>query len=304
MENNKKTYSSIKDLNYDNNYHINYIFSDNPLIFDGTKLYQIGRMFCNKKTIIDSHMHTDYFELTIVTEGRGIVSTNNIDTEVSKGDIYLSLPYDTHKITSSTSDPLQFDFLSFNTTDPQQIDKLATIQSTFKYPKLRSFTDDFISKLANLIIKEFSSQSILSEKIVSSLLNLIILYSINNFHQSRNVVKYSLQAPDILCYQVMNYIDTHLTTLKNLEQVSEVFNYNYSYLSMLFKKITKTSISDFFIQKKFDYAKQLIIEGKKVYEVANILNYSNQYTFSKGFKKHFGMSPKHMQLGRDFNIKQ
>lgn len=296
MEIKGKSYSSVKDLNYDNNYHINYVFIESPLIFGSTNLYQIGRMFCNKKTIIDPHLHTDYFELTIVTEGRGIVTTNNIDTEVKKGDIYLSFPFDTHKITSSNNEPLQFDFLSFNTTDPQQNDKLVTIQSTFKYPKLRSFKDEFISKLASLIIKEFSSQSILSEKIVSSLLDLIILYSINNFHKSRDVVKYSLKAPDILCYQVMNYIDTHLTTLKNLEQVSEVFNYNYSYLSTLFKKITKTSISDFFIQKKFDYAKQLIIEGKKVYEVANILNYSNQYTFSKGFKKHFGIPPKQMQL--------
>ena len=292
----KNAYSSIKDLEIDNNYHVNYIFTDSPLFFGETSLFQIGRMFCNEKTVVESHLHNDYYELTIVTDGNGVITTNNIDTKIKKGDIYLSLPFDTHKITSSINNPLQFDFLAFNTKNPDQIEKLITLQSTFKHPKLRCFNNELIANLVNNLIAEFSSRSILSEQIVSSLLNLVILYTINDFRQHREVVKYSLKTSDILCFQVMNYIDTHITTIKNLEDISKAFNYNYSYLSALFKKITGTSINDFFSQKKFAYAKQLITKGKKVYEVANILNYSNQYTFSKGFKKYFGVSPKQIQL--------
>ena len=303
MSEQKNTYSSIKDLGIDNNYHVNYIFTDSPLLFGQTTLYQIGRMFCNEKTVVDTHLHNDYYELTIATNGTGVITTNNIDTKISKGDIYLSLPFDTHKITSSITNPLQFDFLSFNTTNPEQIDKLIALQSAFKHPKLRCFNNELIVNLVNHIIVEFSSRSILSEQIVSALLNLVILYSINDFRQNRDVVKYSLNSADILCFQVMNYIDTHITTIKSLEDVSKAFNYNYSYLSALFKNVTGTSMNEFFAQKKFAYAKQLITKGKKVYEVANTLNYSNQYTFSKGFKKYFGISPKQMQQQYNSNIK-
>jgi quercetin dioxygenase-like cupin family protein len=97
----------------DNNYHLNKAFFRHPLIYDGLQLLQIGRMFCKSTTVIDTHVHMDCYELTVVTDGQGLISTNGIPTQVKKGDIYVSLPCDAHKIEADSQNPLKFDFFAF-----------------------------------------------------------------------------------------------------------------------------------------------------------------------------------------------
>ena len=99
-------------------YHLNNPYFQNPLVFDGICVAQIGRMFCKSDTVIDPHLHTDLFELTIATGGKGTVTTNGVEIPVEKGDIYLSYPGDFHQICSSETHPLKYDFFSFNSKNP------------------------------------------------------------------------------------------------------------------------------------------------------------------------------------------
>ena len=64
------------------NYHINKSFFRSPLKFGEVYLYQIGRLFCNSDTVVDTHIHIDLFELTVVTGGRGVVTTNGVSVPV------------------------------------------------------------------------------------------------------------------------------------------------------------------------------------------------------------------------------
>ena len=81
-----------------NAFHINKSFFRAPLTFDGLHVLQIGRMFCSSNTEIDTHVHLDFFELTVVTDGEGLIYANGVATQVKKGDIFLSLPCDAHRI--------------------------------------------------------------------------------------------------------------------------------------------------------------------------------------------------------------
>ena len=68
--------------------------------------------------------------------------------------------------------------------------------------------------------------------------------------------------------------------------------YSYGYLSALYKKTTSNTLSDYYRNKKLELAKHLVIEKKlKIGEIAEILNYSSVYAFSKAFKNKFGVSP-------------
>ena len=78
------------------NYHLDNVFFNNPLEFDEVYLIQIGRLYCKNSTVIDTHIHTDLFELTIVTGGAGTVTTNDITSSIKNGDIYISMPGDIH----------------------------------------------------------------------------------------------------------------------------------------------------------------------------------------------------------------
>ncbi len=295
MKESQITYQPSKDVKIQNDYHLNYAFPS-PLIFNDINLLQVGRMFCNETSAIYSHLHSNFYELTIIADGKGTIITNNIRTNVQQGDIYLSFPYDTHEIISSKAEPLKFNHIAFSISNDEILNNLREIQVYFNSPKLRCFKDENILPLIEHIITELNENGLFCKQAMSSSLSLMLIYTIRNFFFSKSTLKKNVSNKDVLCYKVMNYIDTHLMTLKNLKQLAEKFNYNYNYLSEIFKNTTNVSLTDYFTRKKFDYAKQLIIDGKKVYEVANILNYSNQYTFSKGFKIHFGTSPKQLQL--------
>ena len=99
-------------------YHLDHSYFGEPRRFGDFLLYQIGRQYCERDTVVEAHIHMPFFELTIVTEGHGTVITNGVGTPVSRGDIYFSLPCDTHEIHVDPDDPLQYDYVAFHCDTP------------------------------------------------------------------------------------------------------------------------------------------------------------------------------------------
>ena len=128
---------------------------------------------------------------------------------------------------------------------------------------------------------------------LADILNQIVIYLIRDFQRKKGSYVYpSVNAAEILCYQIMYYIDTHIFALKNLTELSHFTNYNYSYLSTLFKKTTGRTVLEYYQESKLKTARCMIQEKKlKIGEIADLLNYSSVYAFSKAYKKKYGISP-------------
>lgn len=78
--------------------------------------------------------------------------------------------------------------------------------------------------------------------------------------------------------------------------VSEKLDYTYTYLSAIFSETTYSSIENFIILKKIDYAKSLIINTDlTLTEIAYKLNYSSVAHLSSQFKKTTGLTPSSFQ---------
>lgn len=279
-----------------NYYHLNNIYRPDPLRLGDIYLIQIGRMFCLENTSYESHLHLNWFELTVVTDGEGSVTTNNVNIPVKSGDIYLSFPADVHQIHSSAEHPLKYDFFSFYTTNPAFNEQLEKILTQFQDPHERTFSDSRIQTLIVNSIAEFHHSDdalILSKELLENTFHSVIIYLIRDFNEkSLKKNQYNVNRADILCYQIMNYIDTHIFTLKNLNSLETITNYNYSYLSNLFKKTTNITLQEYYLNSKLNAAKQLIKERKlKIGEIAELLNYSSIYVFSHAYKNKYGVSP-------------
>lgn len=77
-----------------------------------------------------------------------------------------------------------------------------------------------------------------------------------------------------------------------LTEVADSFGYNYDYLANLFRKTTNQKLSNYFIDRKLEMARLLLLENKKkITEIADITNYANVFAFSKAFKHKYGVSP-------------
>ena len=276
-------------------YHVNKHYVSNPLPFGEVSLLQLGRRYCEPTEVISAHPHLNWFELTIVTGGSGTVVTNNKETPVASGDIYLSFPCDIHEIRADRGTKLEYDFFAFYATDEELKKTLKTITLEYWDENKRVFQDQKIPTLIELAISEFiSDEELYSKAVLTNIFHLVLVYLIRDFN---NVTPHSANVSDseILCFQVMNYLDTHVYSLKQLEPLAKKFNYNYGYLSGLFKRTTGKTISEYFHHRKMETAKALILERKKsIGEIAEMLGY-NLYSFSKAFKKSYGISPKNLQ---------
>ncbi len=270
--------------------------------YDGKDLYgkinlvQIGRLICDKGFIIGKHTHLNWFELTCVVEGEGFIYGGSEKVAVRKGDIFLSFPCEVHSIESSNVNPLTFDHFAFFTEDPKLKDRFEHLMAGYANPSKRAFRNYLIRELLDGCIKELLSGTEFQRDHLSASFSLIILELFDIFKVRRGegfITEAGFQTPEKLCETVKNYIDTHLFSLRSLSDLSSLCGYNYSYLSFLFKKITGTTLSNYYKQRRFESARLMIKENKlKISEISNLLGYNSVYAFSKAFKDEFGVSPK------------
>jgi len=285
-------------------YHLDKSFGASPLRFGFFRLVQIGRMYCTGQTVVGKHAHKNWFELTIATKGRGAVQTNDVAIPVEAGDIYLSFPCDFHAIISDAKDPLHFDFFSFFVEDPTFGAELEQIMQTHMPPDARVLRDDTIASLVGIAIAEVGEKRAYSEELLGALFTQLLIRLIRGFlYDGENHARSGVTEADALCYRLMNYIDTHIYTMTGLEELSAATNYNYSYLSSLFRKTTAGTLADYYRRRRLETARLLIAEDERsMTEIAGLLHYSSIYTFSRAFKDQYGMSP--MQYKKNLPLRE
>lgn len=93
---------------------------------------------------------------------------------------------------------------------------------------------------------------------------------------------------------VKQIIETEYDKNINLTEIANRVYLNPKYLSRMFKKETGLNIIDYLLHVRINMAKQLLRENLdfKVYEVANMVGYTDSVFFNKLFKKLVGMTPK------------
>lgn len=95
-----------------------------------------------------------------------------------------------------------------------------------------------------------------------------------------------------LIRRIADYIGEHLQDHMTVKQLAEQFHLNASYLSVLFKKETGRTISDFVQEARMNKAKDLLRDpGIKVYEVAEQVGFQTAAYFAYLFKKVTGTTP-------------
>ena len=101
----------------------------------------------------------------------------------------------------------------------------------------------------------------------------------------------------------------NLRLYKISSYLSDQLEYSYAHLSNLFSEATHSSIENFVILRKVNYAKELIASGNhSLTEIAYRLNYSSVAHLSNQFKKTTGLTPtkfqRILQKRREHRIQQ
>ena len=240
------------------------------------------------------HLHRNWFELTILTEGSGTIYTNDTPIKVSKGDIYLSCPAEFHEIVANST--LHYDFFSFQTQNTSYREDLERIMQQFAGADQRILHNDSIRALVRDAIAQFQmpdSTPYRKEILETQFLQILILLIRDFKNIEPGYTPYNATQTRQFCFSLMHYIDTHIYTMKNPGELAEITNYNYSYLSHLFHSITSQTLSAYFRKRRLETAAGLLRENDlSITQIAQMLQYSSLYAFSKAFHAYHGMSPR------------
>lgn len=141
------------------------------------------------------------------------------------------------------------------------------------------------TEIAQTEVLRCLSSTLQSEKIVSQLLHIIMEMMFANSDP--------VDDSDTLAKQLLKYIEENFIKLDNLEDITKEFQYNYSYLSRLFKKECNVSISRYVLTKRMELAKCMIEnnEGLSITQIAQLTGYADSHYFSRAFKMYEGITP-------------
>lgn len=92
--------------------------------------------------------------------------------------------------------------------------------------------------------------------------------------------------------RVVQYIRSNYSCELKLEQLANIFGYNSAYLGKVFHQYTGENFNNYLDRIRITEAKRLLMMNEyKVYEVAEMVGYSNINYFHNKFKKYVGISP-------------
>ncbi|WP_308635068.1 response regulator transcription factor [Paenibacillus silvisoli] len=91
--------------------------------------------------------------------------------------------------------------------------------------------------------------------------------------------------------KMLDLIQRNYAENLKLESLADVFNYNSAYLGKLFKSVTGEYFNTYVDKVRVEKAKELLGQGMKVYQVAELVGYSNVDYFHSKFRKYVGSAP-------------
>ena len=97
---------------------------------------------------------------------------------------------------------------------------------------------------------------------------------------------------DDILGRLQKYIAEHYTDKLNLTQIAQDIHANGSYLSRLYKTKTGQNLFDVINKMKLEKAKEYMSQGKRIYEIAQLVGFDDVSYFSRVFRKYEGCSPR------------
>lgn len=233
-----------------------------------------------------------HHEILFICEASGNIVIGGNRYPIKKGMLFYIPPGVQQTIELHTKNPEHYMSVHFNGSrmvlDSDRKWKCQESIKTLHQPLAQEIKNYILVKeLFEKLVDSWNDKGPSYEFVAGTLLRqLFILISQNNKIQSRNY------AISLKIDQIIEYMRQNINRQITLEELSGIVGLSTFYLSKAFKDATGYPIIKYFNKMKIDKAKELLIEGnKKVKEVAYELGYTNEFYFSRIFKRIEGLNP-------------
>ena len=249
------------------------------------------------------------YEVILVTSGKCKITVDNIEFLCKKNDVVFLRPGLHHKFEcidniDFVQPHIHFDmiydnmsekrFVSFKPKEEMSDDELHLIQKdifedinipyVFTPSNITNFQKTFFEIIELFEKKEYNYELSCKAKMLE-LLNYILM----QFDQTAS------PKPDIICNPVItvkNYIDNNYISVITLDTLSKQFYINKYTLLRKFKSMYGKNIISYYRGKRIEYIKNILkTTTLPISTLAEKMNFSDIYSFSRFFKTYVGCSP-------------
>ncbi|MFA6507107.1 MAG: helix-turn-helix transcriptional regulator [Treponemataceae bacterium] len=228
--------------------------------------------------------------LILVYKGEAQVTCNDCTAHIKTGDLVYFKPGDYrkgHTFPDNLMECYAVDFLYTLPVFEQKRWTLHTLDLPFQF--VESIDDSFLysrllelfSKFTKTFISQYNNKTSRGRAIFMEILYLLTQWKTGNFVYD-NVQKVEL---------AISYMTENYTKSLTLGEIAENTKISPSYLGSLFKTITGKSPITYLIDIRLHNAKQLLLDGHAVSDVAEEVGFRSLFYFSKCFKKYENVSP-------------
>ena len=254
------------------------------------QVIQVGETCLDKGACIEEHTQACH-EITCVVSGAGFLKADNEEVYCGVGDVQIISKGVAHTLTAGGDTPLRyihfaFDFFDY---DPKI---LADFYSECKHLVIHDNGD--IRSVLNMLVDEYFNNAMFTDIARVSLIQLLLIVVWRKVHlQTDKYNPVTIKEPmSSTVYDIIKYIDKHLSQQLTVSGIAEQFSYSSTYISRLFKAKTGLSLKEYIIAMKMNYAEKLLREGKSsLSEISGLIGYESVQSFSKQFKKITGKTP-------------
>ena len=234
--------------------------------------------------------------LIYCTEGSGVIWVEDREYHLHPNEAFCIPRFKGHRYWASSEDPWSILWVHFKGEDTHffPLDKERVVKM------ISANASNRMMFLFELLFKVLNGNYTLGNFIYISQVLSLILAEIYEREK-----KDSTQEQNKFVTNVVRYMYRHIYENITLDTISEDFKLSKSYLNAIFQKYTRHSPMDFFINLKMKEACKMLRSSEMyIYEIAQKLGYSDQYYFSRIFKKVVGMSPKEYKNSDYFHYKE
>ncbi len=238
--------------------------------FKVINLYQCDPGFRTSSRIFD------YEYLLYIHKGTGSFIIGNTKYDASIGDIFYCPSFTQNIIIADQDNPFLLSGLEFTVNQ----DVSGNICR-----HINLLTSDFLIKIINVMVHEYSYNKMFSSEICNSLFDVLLrsLIRLSNSAVSNQDVK----------GQILDYIVSNIHRPVTHQELSKVFSYHKNSINRFILNETGLSLKNYQIELRIKKASELLeYSNKPIYEIAGLCGYSSPIFFSNQFKAKTGITPR------------
>lgn len=214
-----------------------------------------------------------FYLLHYIFSGTGVFRINNTDHYASEGQLCILRPYEVMNYYADPKNPWHYCWVGF--------------ECTLDIPVLKSMTLVDIPQAKHIFHSLKDADMVQFDReyyVCGKLYELISIFQQMSAHVRNRTVDF--------IFKVKQYIDSNYHLPITMEQLAESMNVSRSYFSTAFRKYVGRSPQQYLIDVRLEHAAGLLVNDRlSVNQAAFQSGYTDIYTFSRMFKKKFGVAP-------------